>query len=83
LGIVFAKQGRYDEAIRAFQQALMHEPESAEAHKNIGIAYSYQGRLEAAMQEFQTALRIDPGHTGARSQLEIVSRKLRGRKNVK
>ena len=80
---MFAKQGHYDEAIRAFHQALLHGPESAEVHKNIGLAYDYQGRLEDAIREFQTALRIDPELASARYHMENTYKKLRNNRGVK
>ncbi|NIQ02662.1 MAG: tetratricopeptide repeat protein [Nitrospinaceae bacterium] len=46
LGAEYEQQGRYPEAIAAFQETLKWAPRSAEAHFNLGVLYekSEQGR---------------------------------------
>ena len=38
-GYRFLQQGRFAEAITAFQEAIQEQPDSAEAHYNVGNAY--------------------------------------------
>jgi len=59
LGEALLQQGRTDEAMAHFQEALRIKPDYAVAHTNLGDALLRQGRMEEAMAQFQEALRID------------------------
>ena len=47
--------GRYDEALRAYQDALVERPESAALHLNVGAAMYQLGDHENALEEFGRA----------------------------
>jgi tetratricopeptide (TPR) repeat protein len=59
LGIALAGEGRYDEAIGHYLQALVLKPEDAGAHNNLGDALQAMGRLREAIIHYRWALRID------------------------
>ena len=61
LGETLAREGRSDEAISHFREALRIKPDYMEAHNNLGVALMYQGRLDEAISHFREALRIEPG----------------------
>ena len=65
------KQGRTEEAIRAYQAALRINPDLAEAHYSLGLAYGQQGRTDEAIREYQAALRINPDHAEAHYNLGV------------
>jgi len=65
LGNALVPQGRLDEAIDQYQQALQINPNYAEAHNNLGNALNMQGRLNEAIDQYQQALQIDPDYTEA------------------
>jgi Flp pilus assembly protein TadD len=69
LGEVLASQGKLEEAIDRFRQAIRLDPASAEPHNNLGASLGLQGRLDQAIAEFREALRIDPGHVRAGENL--------------
>lgn len=51
------QQGRFEEAIVEFQQAIDLVPTDAEYHDNLGLAYSHAGQYEQAVAELEIALR--------------------------
>jgi len=69
LGYALRTQGKVDEAIGHYTEALRIKPDYGEAHTNLGAALALQGRLEEAMSHYAEALRIDPDSVGAHSNL--------------
>jgi tetratricopeptide (TPR) repeat protein len=52
--IVASRQGRFDEAISLYQQALAINASDEQAHLNLGIIYDlYKGRLDLALNHYQ------------------------------
>jgi tetratricopeptide (TPR) repeat protein len=60
LGVVMLGQGRLEDAIGHYRQALLFDPESVEAHNNLANALRHLGRLEEALSSYQQALRCRP-----------------------
>ena len=71
LGAALLRQGKLDEAVTAFQEALRLEPWNVEAHTSLGAALAMQGKLDGAIAEYQEALREDPDHVPALLNLGI------------
>ena len=69
LGVIYAREGRQEEAIQEYLITLRLQPNSADAHFNLGNAYNRTGRQEEAIQEFLTALRLQPDHMDAHINL--------------
>lgn len=59
-GMNLYSQERYDDAIRAFRQALDLAPVNALYHCNLGVALAEIGRDEEALREYDTAIRLSP-----------------------
>jgi tetratricopeptide (TPR) repeat protein len=53
-------QGRPQEAIGHYEQAVRIKPDSAEAHNNLGNALLQAGKVQEAIQQYEQALRIKP-----------------------
>jgi tetratricopeptide (TPR) repeat protein len=68
-GAAFLQKQQYDLAIRAFQQALAYDPDSADASYLMARTYTYMGRTEDAIASYRKALRADATHTRARYEL--------------
>ena len=51
LGAAFQSQGKFEEAIAAFNKALLIKPDYAEAHNNIGVAKRDQGKPDEAIAD--------------------------------
>ena len=59
LGTVLKQEGRLDQALAEFRQALKYEPDSAEAHLSIGQVLRQQNDLAGADQAFAAADRLN------------------------
>ena len=69
LGSVLFQQGRVDEAIAHYQQALDIRPDFAETHSDLGLALIQKGRVDDAIAHYEQALRAAPSHTEAHINL--------------
>jgi tetratricopeptide (TPR) repeat protein len=66
LGAALGAEGRHEEAVYHFGQALESQPEYASAHGNLGKALDLQGRFDEAVGHFRRAVEIDPDLVSAR-----------------
>jgi S1-C subfamily serine protease len=62
VGYCKVKQGKSQEAIRAYQQALQLKPDDAEIHNKLGDAFYYAGRLREAIESYTTAAQLEPNN---------------------
>jgi len=69
LGAVLDQQGKVQEAIGHYEQALRLKPDYAEAHYNLGIDLMGQGRLPEAIGHYERALQIRPNYAEAYNNL--------------
>ncbi len=60
VGFCKVKQGKNEEAIKAYQQAAQLMPESDEVRNKLGDAYYYSGRLMEAIASYKEAVRLKP-----------------------
>ncbi len=72
LGVRLAEQGRIDEAIANFRQALQLQPTLAEAHNNLGNALQTQGQSRLAIKHLREAVRLKPDYPEAWNNLGII-----------
>jgi tetratricopeptide (TPR) repeat protein len=71
LGEDFVEQGRLDEAIRQYREALQIKPDDAQALNNIANALLARGKPDEAISRYQNALRIKPDYAAAHYNLAI------------
>lgn len=64
LGILYAKQQQYNDAIECFEIAQSLEPSASSLH-NVGLIYLEVGKLDKARQAFEQALNLE-GDVAAR-----------------
>jgi tetratricopeptide (TPR) repeat protein len=69
LAAALQAQGRYDEAIAHYQQALTHQDDYAPAYNNMGTALRAQGKLDEAIASYRRALELRPEFPDARFNL--------------
>ena len=62
LGTALAEQGRIDEAIHHWLEAIHIKSDYETPYNNLGLAYEKQGRLEEAVQNYLKALCINPDY---------------------
>jgi Flp pilus assembly protein TadD len=71
LGVLYAAQGRYDDARRVLETAVLAHPCYALAHENLGDIYA-----QLAAQAYQRAGKLDPKSPSAREKLKLVDQLL-------
>ncbi|MFQ5881419.1 MAG: O-antigen ligase family protein [Candidatus Methylomirabilales bacterium] len=60
LSVIFAKQGKQEEAVREAEAALRLNPEDGDAYHHLGKTYWRVGRLEEAEQALARAIQFEP-----------------------
>ena len=58
-------QGKIDEAIAAYSQAIAWEDTHAQVYNNRGVAYVNLRRFDLAIEDFNTAIRLHPDYAAA------------------
>ena len=61
LGAALYRQGKLDEAIAEFHQALEIESNNYVGHMNLGSALRAQGKLPEAIAEYRKSIQLNPG----------------------
>ncbi len=71
LGLTLANQGKVQEAISHYNEALRINPYFARAQCNLGVVLARQGKIEEAMMHYTKALQIDPNYAKAHCNLGV------------
>ncbi len=61
-GLILSEEGRYEDAAKAFRNALGIKPDWAEAHSLLGSVLTQTGDLHGAEQELRKAVQIKPDY---------------------
>jgi len=69
LGQILRQQGRLDEAVAHFTEAVRIKPGSPEAHRNLRLALSDQGKLDEALASLSEEVRLNPGSADSQAEL--------------
>ncbi len=72
LGTTLYLQGKEEEAISYYREAIRINPFYAEAHYNLGVVLARQGHLEEAEAHYKETLRINPNHERANNNLGLL-----------
>jgi tetratricopeptide (TPR) repeat protein len=59
LGKVFVAQGKFDEAIKEFEESLPGNQNSAQVYNDLGVALLEKGDLNRSLESFNKALQLD------------------------
>ncbi|MCJ7778823.1 MAG: tetratricopeptide repeat protein, partial [Sedimentisphaerales bacterium] len=65
LGNALREQGKYDEAISCYFQALQLKPDNADSYYNLGTVSESQGKLDEAIDYYRQALQVQSDYTPA------------------
>lgn len=60
MGVRYFQEGKTDEAVQEFLQAVSRDPDLVESHLNLGRIHLEREQLEEARQEFLEVVRIEP-----------------------
>jgi tetratricopeptide (TPR) repeat protein len=71
LGVIYSKQGKYREAIEAFQVAIQQAPKAAHLYSNLGYAYYLQGAYGESVTALEQATALDPANKRALNNLGL------------
>ena len=71
LGLALDNQGKRDEAIAEYREAVRLKPEYAEAHNNFGVTLRAQGKQDEATAEYRLAIRLKPDNAEAHNNLGV------------
>ena len=71
LGVLYAGKGRYDEARRELEMAILTDPKYALAHENLGDLYA-----RMAGQSYQRAAKLDPKNPGVPAKSKMIDQLL-------
>jgi protein O-GlcNAc transferase len=69
LGAALNDQGKREEAIAAYRQAISTKSDFAEAYSNLGNSLNEQGKVDEAITAYRQAISIRPDFTQAHSNL--------------
>jgi len=72
LGVFLKGQGRINEAIEHFNEALYFKPNYDEAYNNLASVLLSQGKFDEAAKYFNRALHINPDYAEAHNNLAVV-----------
>lgn len=70
-------EGKMEEAIAGYLQAIACDPEKAESHYNLGLIYKYRGDWQQSFEFNQKANALNPDDEAARWNLAIAATALR------
>ena len=71
LSIILLQEGRIEDAMWHWKQALRISPDYAKAHYNLGMAFAQLDRRQEAMEHYEQALRIQPDLAEAHCNLGV------------
>ena len=71
LGIAYADQGRFEDAITQYRLAIQARDDSGKVRHNLGLVLAQVGRSDEAIAEYREALRLDPAYSPAHNNLGI------------
>jgi tetratricopeptide (TPR) repeat protein len=77
LGVFFARQEKFAQAIEKYEKALSAHGDVDEVYLNIGLCNRSLGHLENARRSFMKAIELDPEYTVAKMALEDVESAIR------
>ncbi|MFL6257012.1 MAG: tetratricopeptide repeat protein [Pyrinomonadaceae bacterium] len=75
-GLESFAQGKIEQAVKEYNEAIRADPNLAAAHNNLGSAYFAAARFEEAAAAFRRAVELDPNYGQAHFNLALTQLKL-------
>ena len=74
LGMFYAAEDRYDEAVASFERAVQNDCANADAHYYLGLTAAIQHKARQAVRSLQRALELRPGDVVIAHQLALAAK---------
>lgn len=84
LGDAYYKQGKYDDAIKSYQQSISKTEDKnlkAKAHYNIGNSLLKSDKLKESIEAYKNSLKMNPNDNDAKYNLSFALKKLQQEQN--
>jgi tetratricopeptide (TPR) repeat protein len=65
LGVIYIEEGKTDEAIKHWKEAVRIKPDQPTIHKNLAILFVRQGKIDQAIKHYRQVLRFRPNDRAA------------------
>ena len=62
LGVLYAEEGKADQAVQSFQEATRLKPVFPDAYHDLGVVYIQKHMPDAAIEQFRMTLQQQPDH---------------------
>ncbi|WP_171016207.1 tetratricopeptide repeat protein, partial [Ramlibacter sp. 2FC] len=72
MAVIHAQEGRLDDALRLFNEAMAVAPQAAHLHNNAGYALLRAGRLDEAETALLRARELDPANRQVAQNLDLL-----------
>ena len=72
LGVVYCKQGHFDEAIASLKRAIVLNDGDSMAHNYLGVCLGQEENKTAAEKEFKRAIDLKPDYADAHFNLAVL-----------
>ncbi|MDR2302644.1 MAG: tetratricopeptide repeat protein, partial [Deltaproteobacteria bacterium] len=72
LGIIYRRQGRFEESVKAYHKAVLVHPEDENIYFNLARAYLELNDPKSASEALKTAIKLNPEFAPARDLLRAV-----------
>ena len=71
-GVALLNLGRYEDALKAFEEAVTLSPHNTNAWYNKGVALRNLGRYEDALMALNKAVELSPQDTETRDSMGVI-----------
>jgi Tfp pilus assembly protein PilF len=71
LGMIYMDQNRFPEALAAFSQAALHDPNNPRVRNFLGVVVGREGWIYGAQQQLRRAVELDPAYADAHYNLAV------------
>lgn len=68
----------YDKAVRFYQMAVDHYPQSYSNHRNLGDAWRQKGDMQKALTLYQKSLKLNPSAGEVRNRIAMIEKEMPG-----
>jgi len=72
MGIINAEFGRYDEAVKNFNDALANDPANAQAYRELASTYESRGEIDQAVSTMRRSIRLKPDYWSGYNRLGTI-----------